>query len=60
MKLGAASFALAFAVIVPAALEATPMTITFTGTPTLKKGVFGPGDGGNRVRFVYLRFGRRG
>ena len=42
MKLGAASFALAFAVIVPAALEATPMTITFTGTPTLKKGVFGP------------------
>lgn len=41
MKLGAASIALAFAVIVPAALEATPITITFTGTPTLKKGVFG-------------------
>ena len=41
MKLGAASIALAFAVTVPAALEATPITITFTGTPTLKKGVFG-------------------
>ncbi len=32
--------AVALAVVVPAALEATPITIYFTGTPTLTKGVF--------------------
>ena len=40
MKLGAASIAFALAVVVPATIEALPITIEFTATATSKKGVF--------------------